>query len=249
MPRVAADQAGPGPRSRSASWSRATCSSTTPTPPLPTYISHVAIYLGNGWMIQAPEPGLRVQVVPVDFGCEFAGAIQGGSPPIAAAVAGGAGLTARPCRTRPGARHLRRSRPTAWSTGVRGRNHHYMSTRQEIPDGRGGRRRRRRWRRRRRTAARAPRRRCGPGSPAGSRPAGSPRPPDVQVDREEITVVGTLADPAAAGGLATPSAPPRPRAGSAGSARRPGSQRIEIAREAEHRFRRKVVLGSHLRRP
>ena len=45
------------------------------------YISHVAIYLGNGWMIQAPEPGLDVEVVPADFGSEFAGADPGQSRP------------------------------------------------------------------------------------------------------------------------------------------------------------------------
>jgi peptidoglycan DL-endopeptidase CwlO len=45
-------------------------------PTAPGYISHVAIYLGNGWMIQAPEPGKNVEVVPADTGSEFAGAIR-----------------------------------------------------------------------------------------------------------------------------------------------------------------------------
>ncbi len=31
-------------------------------PTAPGYISHVAIYLGNGWMIQAPQPGMDVEV-------------------------------------------------------------------------------------------------------------------------------------------------------------------------------------------
>ena len=59
---------------------------TDPTDP--GYISHVAIYLGNGWMIQAPEPGKDVQIVPADFGTEFAGAIRvypRGPPPWRAA--------------------------------------------------------------------------------------------------------------------------------------------------------------------
>ena len=50
----------------------------------------MAIYLGHGWMIQAPQPGLRVQIVPANFGSQFAGAIAV-SPRIAAAMA--AGLT------------------------------------------------------------------------------------------------------------------------------------------------------------
>jgi cell wall-associated NlpC family hydrolase len=45
-------------------------------PTAPGYISHVAIYLGNGWMIQAPEPGKNVEVVPADTGSEFAGALR-----------------------------------------------------------------------------------------------------------------------------------------------------------------------------
>ena len=38
-------------------------------------------------MLQAPRPGLDVEVVPADFGSEFAGAIQV-DPRVAAAVAG-----------------------------------------------------------------------------------------------------------------------------------------------------------------
>jgi hypothetical protein len=48
----------------------------------------VASYLGHGWMIQAPQPGLSVEVVPANFGPQFAGAIIV-SPRIAAAVAAG----------------------------------------------------------------------------------------------------------------------------------------------------------------
>jgi len=40
------------------------------------YISHVAIYLGNGWMIQAPQPGMNVEIVPARFGSQFAGAVR-----------------------------------------------------------------------------------------------------------------------------------------------------------------------------
>jgi hypothetical protein len=66
--------------------------------------------------------------------------------------------------------------------------------------------------------------------------------PDIQVDREEITIVGTLAEPAEAG----VSAAERAEAAE-GRIRRFREEsralRIEIAREAEHRFRRKVSWG------
>ena len=55
-------------------------------PTAPTYISHVAIYLGNGLMLQAPEPGEDVQVVPAIFSGGFAGAVAV-YPRLAAAVA------------------------------------------------------------------------------------------------------------------------------------------------------------------
>ena len=58
---------------------------TDPTDP--GYISHVAIYLGNGWMIQAPQTGMDVEVVPVDLGTEFAGAVQV-SPTLATFIIG-----------------------------------------------------------------------------------------------------------------------------------------------------------------
>ena len=66
--------------------------------------------------------------------------------------------------------------------------------------------------------------------------------PDIQVDREEITIVGTLDDPEPAGGSEAERA-----AAAEGRIRRfreeTRSRRIEIAREAEHRFRRKVSWG------
>jgi cell wall-associated NlpC family hydrolase len=46
----------------------------------------VAIYLGKGMMIQAPQPGMDVQIVPVALGSEFAGAVAV-APAVAAAAA------------------------------------------------------------------------------------------------------------------------------------------------------------------
>ena len=67
--------------------------------------------------------------------------------------------------------------------------------------------------------------------------------PDIQVDREEITIIGMLADPATAGASDAERA-----AAAEGRIRRfreeTKSRRIEIAREAEHRFRRKVSWGA-----
>ncbi len=51
------------------------------------YISHVASYLGDGKMIQAPETGENVQVVPADTGSEFAGAVRV-DPALAAEMVG-----------------------------------------------------------------------------------------------------------------------------------------------------------------
>ncbi len=67
--------------------------------------------------------------------------------------------------------------------------------------------------------------------------------PDIQVDREEITVLGALAAPEAAGGSDAERA-----AAAEGRIRRfreeTRGRRIEIAREAEHKFRRKVSWGA-----
>jgi hypothetical protein len=66
--------------------------------------------------------------------------------------------------------------------------------------------------------------------------------PDILLDREEITVVGTLADPDPAGTSDAERA-----AAAEGRIRRfredTRGRRIEIAREAEHKFRRKVSWG------
>jgi cell wall-associated NlpC family hydrolase len=88
MPRVAADQALSGPAVPVSQLAPGDLLFYHTDPTAPDYISHVAIYLGNGLMIQAPEPGLDVEVVPVAFGSEFAGAIRV-SPAGAASVASG----------------------------------------------------------------------------------------------------------------------------------------------------------------
>jgi peptidoglycan DL-endopeptidase CwlO len=89
MPRVAADQALTGPAVPVSRLQPGDLLFYHTDPTAPTYISHVAIYLGNGWMIQAPEPGKNVEVVPADFGNEFAGAVRVNIAQ-AAAVAGAA---------------------------------------------------------------------------------------------------------------------------------------------------------------
>lgn len=86
MPRVAADQALSGPSVPVSQLQPGDLLFYHTDETDPTYISHVAIYLGGGWMIQAPEPGMDVEAVPADFGTEFAGAIRV-SPAQAAAVA------------------------------------------------------------------------------------------------------------------------------------------------------------------
>ena len=69
-------------------------------------------------------------------------------------------------------------------------------------------------------------------------------PAEVVVDREEITIVGTLSAPEAGGDGGAEAK----RAAAEGRIKRfreqTREQRIEIAREAEHRFRRKVAWGA-----
>jgi peptidoglycan DL-endopeptidase CwlO len=86
MPRVADDQARTGPAVPISELEPGDLLFYHTDPTAPGYISHVAIYLGNGWMIQAPEPGLSVQIVPANFGSEFAGAVRV-YPQIAATAA------------------------------------------------------------------------------------------------------------------------------------------------------------------
>lgn len=67
--------------------------------------------------------------------------------------------------------------------------------------------------------------------------------PDVRVDREEITIVGTIADPDIPAGASDA----EKAAAAEGRSRRfredTRDRRIEIAREAEHKFGRKVSWG------
>lgn len=87
MPRVAADQALTGPAVPASQLQPGDLLFWRTDPTAPDYISHVAIYLGNGWMIQAPEPGEYVEVVPVTFGSGYAGAVRV-EPQVAASVPG-----------------------------------------------------------------------------------------------------------------------------------------------------------------
>jgi cell wall-associated NlpC family hydrolase len=86
MPRVAADQARTGPQVPLSQLQPGDLLFYHTDPTAPSYISHVAIYLGHGEMIQAPEPGLDVEIVPADFGSGFAGAVQV-DPRVAVSVA------------------------------------------------------------------------------------------------------------------------------------------------------------------
>jgi peptidoglycan DL-endopeptidase CwlO len=87
MPRVADEQALTGPKVPLSELEPGDLLFYHTDPTAPDYISHVAIYLGDGEMIQAPMPGLDVEIVPADFGSEFAGAVAV-YPKVAAAVAG-----------------------------------------------------------------------------------------------------------------------------------------------------------------
>jgi len=86
MPRTAAEQALAGPAVPVSQLQPGDLLFYHTDPTAPGYISHVGIYLGNGWMIQAPQPGMDVEAVHAYFGTEFAGAIRV-SPAQAAAVA------------------------------------------------------------------------------------------------------------------------------------------------------------------
>ncbi len=87
MPRVAADQARTGPLIPFSQAQPGDLMFWHTDPTAPDYISHVAIYLGNGQMIQAPEPGENVEVVPVSLGSGFAGIVQV-RPQVASSIAG-----------------------------------------------------------------------------------------------------------------------------------------------------------------
>jgi peptidoglycan DL-endopeptidase CwlO len=87
MPRVAADQARTGPLVPVSALRPGDLLFYHTDPTAPNYISHVAIYLGNNEMLQAPQPGMNVEIVRADFGAGFAGAVRV-YPRVAAAVAG-----------------------------------------------------------------------------------------------------------------------------------------------------------------
>ncbi len=86
MPRVAADQARTGPLLALSQLEPGDLLFYHTDPTAPSYISHVAIYIGGGKMLQAPETGMNVEIVTADFGAGFAGAIRI-YPKIAAEVA------------------------------------------------------------------------------------------------------------------------------------------------------------------
>ncbi len=86
MPRVAAEQALTGPLVPVSELQPGDLLFYHTDPTAPGYISHVAIYLGDGEMLQAPQPGQDVEVVPAWLGSGFAGAVAV-YPRVAAAVA------------------------------------------------------------------------------------------------------------------------------------------------------------------
>jgi cell wall-associated NlpC family hydrolase len=88
MPRVAADQARTGPAVPVNQLEPGDLLFYHTDPTDPGYISHVAIYLGGGKMLQAPQTGENVEVVPaVTSGSEYAGAVRV-DPALAAQLAG-----------------------------------------------------------------------------------------------------------------------------------------------------------------
>jgi cell wall-associated NlpC family hydrolase len=88
MPRVAVDQARTGPAVPVNQLQPGDLLFYHTDPTAPTYISHVAIYLGDGKMLQAPRPGLTVEVVPLNVTSGFAGAVRI-YPRVAEAAAAG----------------------------------------------------------------------------------------------------------------------------------------------------------------
>src|SRR4051794_4461102 len=68
-------------------------------------------------------------------------------------------------------------------------------------------------------------------------------PVEVTIDREEITVVGRLAEPKVAAGASEAERAAAIEGRIKGFREDTRDRRIEIAREAEHRFQRKVAWG------
>src|SRR5262249_20544506 len=88
MPRVAADQARAGLSVPVTRLQPGDLLFYHTDPPYPGYTSHAAISLGNGWMIQPPQPGMNVEIAPARFAPQFAGAVRV-SPRVAAGLAPG----------------------------------------------------------------------------------------------------------------------------------------------------------------
>jgi hypothetical protein len=79
---------------------------------------------------------------------------------------------------------------------------------------------------------------------AGRLPAGwFTGTPDIKIDREEITVVGTIPSPERAAGASDAEAAAAVEGRSRRFREETREHRIEIAREAEHKFGRKVSWG------
>jgi cell wall-associated NlpC family hydrolase len=87
MPRVAADQAMTGPAVSITQLQPGDLLFYHTDPTDPAYISHVAIYIGNGKMVEAPRTGENVHVVAANTSVDFAGAVSV-DPAIAAGLAG-----------------------------------------------------------------------------------------------------------------------------------------------------------------
>src|SRR5262249_30546698 len=83
MPRVAADQARTGPAVPISRLGPGDLVFYHTDPTAPGYISHVAILLGHGNMIQAPQAGMTGGARRAALGSGFAGAV-----PVSPAVAG-----------------------------------------------------------------------------------------------------------------------------------------------------------------
>ena len=88
MPRVAADQARTGPAVPVSQLQPGDLLFYHTDPTDPGYISHVAIYLGNDEMLQAPHTGENVEVVPADLPAASTPAPSGSTRRLAAQVAG-----------------------------------------------------------------------------------------------------------------------------------------------------------------
>jgi cell wall-associated NlpC family hydrolase len=74
LPRVAADQYAAFPRVSGLQPGDLVFYATDPSDP--STIHHVAMYLGDGQMIEAPESGERVHVTAMRYGYEYIGAVR-----------------------------------------------------------------------------------------------------------------------------------------------------------------------------